>query len=61
MRFAFAFAFPILVQTGAGQFLRCVSVFWFVFAINLRMSVGPFPAFVCIVNGKKVMYVTGPL
>ena len=51
LRVRFAFAFPILVPNqDTGQF----SVFWFVFVINLRMSVGPFWAFVCIVNGNSV-------
>ena len=51
--------FPILALTGAGLFCVALRFFGFVFVINLRMSVGPFWAKVCIVNGKKVMYVTG--
>ena len=46
--------FPILVQTGTGLFCVAFRFFGFVFVINLRMSVGPFWAFVCNVNGKKV-------
>ena len=45
---------PSWFRRVPASFCVALRFFGFVFAINLRMSVGPFPAFVCIVNGNSV-------